>query len=241
MAIERGAGEAGASGSQTNTFLGAVNYVLERLREDTVTTYTSTSYSKLISHFVNQAKREVEDAWDWHRLRTTIQVTTTPGTYKYSLVGAGERFRLLKDPFTGRFDVLNQTRKYPLQIAPSQQYITDMLRLATTTQGAVYYFDFNGSDANGDPIVNFWAIPNSIDVINFQLVVPQPDITNDNTVITVPYHPVVLRAYALALNERGEDMGTISNKEDDIAGNALDDAIARDAGYTEQETVWRQG
>ena len=236
MAIYRGASDTvGASGSQTTTFLQAINYVLERLRDDTVATYDETTYSELIGHFVNQAKREVEDAWNWSRLRTTVQVTTADGTYRYALTGAGERFRLMQDPYTGAYDVINITDDYALQMAPSSQFMTTRQALGTTQSGDPLYFDFNGFDSNGDPYVNLWPIPNGVATINFQLVVPQPDLTAGATKITVPAHPVLLRAYALAINERGEDQGTISNKEDEIARLALADAISRDAGYTQNE------
>lgn len=239
MAIYRGASDTvGASGAQTTTFLQAINYVLERLREDTVATYDETSYSELVGHFVNQAKREVEDAWNWSRLRTTVQVTTADGTYRYALTGAGDRFRIMQDPHTGEYDVLNITNDYALRMAPSSQFMTTRQVLGATQNGDPLYFDINGYDASGDPYVNLWPIPNSIATINFQLVVPQPDLTAGDTKIVVPSHPVLLKAYALAINERGEDQGTISNKEDEIARLALADAISRDAGYTQNELTF---
>lgn len=239
MAIYRGASDTvGASGSQTTTFLQAINYVLARLREDEVTTFDQTTYSELVGHFVNQAKREVEDAWNWSRLRTTVQVTTVAGTYRYVLTGAGERFRLMQDPFNGEYDVVNITKDYALRLAPSSQFITTRQVLGTSQTGDPLYFDINGFDSSGDPYVNVWPIPTGADTINFQLVVPQPDLTAGATKITVPSHPVLLRAYALALNERGEDQGTISNKEDEIARLALADAISRDAGYTQNELTF---
>lgn len=238
MAIERGASEASASGSQTTTLLQAVNYVLQRLREDTVTTYDENSYSTLIAHFVNQAKREVEDAWNWSRLRTTVSITTANGTYAYTLAGAGERFRIMQDPFNGAYDVLNNTRDYRLMIAPSSQFMTTRYLLGASQTGDPLYFDLNGFDASGDPKVNLWPIPNSTATINFQLVVPQADLTSGSTKITVPAHPVLLRAYALAISERGEDQGVISNEADKMADMALADAISRDSGYTQNELAF---
>lgn len=238
MAIERGASEASASGSQTTTFLQAINYVLDRLREDQVASYDTNSYSKLIGHFVNHAKREVEDAWNWSRLRTTVQITTVAGTYRYVLTGAGERFRIMQDPFNGAYDVINDTRNYALLMAPSSQFMTTRYLLGASQAGDPLYFDLNGFDANGDPYVNLWPIPTGAHTINFQLVVPQPDLAANATKITVPAHPVLLRAYALAINERGEDQGTISNKEDELARQALADAISRDAGYTQNELAF---
>ena len=46
------------------TYLELVNDVLLRLREQTVTTVSLTNYSQLIGKFVNDSKRQIEDAYD---------------------------------------------------------------------------------------------------------------------------------------------------------------------------------
>ena len=56
------------------TYLTLVNDVLSRLRESEVTSVSDNTYSSLIGRFVNEAKREVEDAWNWNRLRSTITI-----------------------------------------------------------------------------------------------------------------------------------------------------------------------
>ena len=60
------------------TYLELVNNVLRRLRETEVTTVQSTSYSKLIGDIVNDAKRLVEDAWDWKVLNTATFIMDIP-------------------------------------------------------------------------------------------------------------------------------------------------------------------
>ena len=62
------------------TYLQLVNDVLTRLRETTVANVSDTDYSALIGKLVNDAKREVEDAWDWEALATTYTITTSNGT-----------------------------------------------------------------------------------------------------------------------------------------------------------------
>jgi hypothetical protein len=52
-------------------YLNAINRVLRRLREDEVSSVTSTAYAKLVGDYVNDAVRLVEDSWDWSVLRTT--------------------------------------------------------------------------------------------------------------------------------------------------------------------------
>ena len=63
------------------TYLEAVNKVLRRLREDEVVSVSSNPYSKLIGELINDAKRIVEDAWDWSSMRTTLTVDTTGSVY----------------------------------------------------------------------------------------------------------------------------------------------------------------
>jgi hypothetical protein len=58
------------------TYLELVNDVLVRLRETSVSTVSETSYSSLIGKFVNDAKRQIEDAFAWNVLVQTITVTT---------------------------------------------------------------------------------------------------------------------------------------------------------------------
>ena len=48
----------------STTYLTLVNSVLKRLLEKTVTSVSQNQYSHLIGEFVNDAKREVEDAWN---------------------------------------------------------------------------------------------------------------------------------------------------------------------------------
>ena len=62
------------------TVLELVNDVLVRLREPVVTTYNETTYSTLIAKFINDAKRQVEDAFSWNALGATITVTTAAST-----------------------------------------------------------------------------------------------------------------------------------------------------------------
>ncbi|MGB1305900.1 hypothetical protein, partial [Pseudoalteromonas marina] len=89
------------------TYLQLVNSVLRRLREDEVTSVSQNSYSKLIGEFVNDAKRSVEDSYDWTALRTTLTVTTDDTTFNYVLTGSQNRMKLL--------DVINDTSDFFMQ------------------------------------------------------------------------------------------------------------------------------
>lgn len=84
------------------TYLQLVQSVLRRLREDdTITSVSDNSYSKLIGEFVNDAKRIVEDSWDWASLRTTFNINTTDTVFRYQLTNSDISLKTL--------DVINDT------------------------------------------------------------------------------------------------------------------------------------
>ena len=77
------------------TYLDIVNNVLRRMREEEVTSVQGSTYSKMVGDFVNDAKRMVEDAWDWSALRTTLTITTTDDIFNYVLTGSQNRIKAL--------------------------------------------------------------------------------------------------------------------------------------------------
>jgi len=211
------------------TYVDVVNNVLTRLREPVVTSVNDSSYAKLIGLFVNDAKREVEDAYDWNALGSTVTVTTTAGTYNYTLVGSKTRFRVI--------DVLNDTSNYTLQYAPTH-WMNQQFLLTTQGTNSPYYYNFNGVDSNGDTQVDLFPVPNSVFTIRFNMTVPQPDLTSDSTVIKVPDHLVSQLAYAKAIAERGEDAGISSIEAYSLYRNSLADAIAIERNHYLEEVEW---
>ena len=113
------------------TYLQLVNSVLRRLREDEVTTVAQTSYSKLIGEFVNDAKRTVEDAYDWTALRTTLTVSTTADTFNYVLTGSQNRMKLL--------DVVNDTSDWFMQYRGSR-WMDNAFLIETPPIGAPQFY-----------------------------------------------------------------------------------------------------
>jgi len=224
-----------------STQLQIVNKVLRRLRESEASTVASSAYSKMVAEYLNEAKRYVEDAWDWLHLRQTLVVTTVAGTYKYTLTGAGDRCRILRDYSTNPpgWDVINNTEDYNLWKAPSSAYMTRMLTGNSTQTGNPIYFDINGQ-SGGDPQADLWPTPGSVMAINFNMVIPQDDFevdgTNNNTELTVPDWPVILKTYALVLGERGEDGGTSQSKAEAAAESALWDAITLEMMMNPEES-----
>lgn len=211
------------------TWLELTNAVLSRLRENAVTTVSQTSYSSMIGAFVNETKREVEDAWDWTALRSTQVVTTIGGTSTYVLTGVGKRFRVLS--------AFNVTFKAEMaQISATQM---NYIRLLTTPQTAEpIYYTFSGA-SGGDPILLLNPVPLGVSTLNFNLVLPQPEFTADATAITVPDWPVIMGAWAKAISERGEDGGANTSEVQAMYAGALADSIQADVGLAPDEIIWQ--
>jgi hypothetical protein len=75
-------------------YIQLVNDVLVRLREPEASSVSDTAYVKLIAKYVNDSKRQVEDAYNWNALSETLSATTTADVFNYVLVGSGQRFRV---------------------------------------------------------------------------------------------------------------------------------------------------
>lgn len=207
------------------TWLNVVNDVQRRMRDTVTASVTSTPYSTLLGIFVNDVKREVEDAWNWNTLRDTVVATTAAGTRAYVLTNAGQRCRVL--------DVYNDTENYPLFPIKGTSQTISMLDPAN--QDKPQYYTFNG-EYQGDPITDMYPIPDGVYAINFNLVIPQPDLDADSDEIYVPWHVVSLGAYVKALVERGEYNGDDLNIAVQRYREALNAAISQDEARLPFET-----
>jgi hypothetical protein len=198
------------------TYLELVNEVLQRLRESTVSSVTVSPYSTLIGHFVNDAKRQVEDSWNWDALSTTIPVTTSPGVSTYTVTGSGRR---QKD-----VSVNNVTNRATVNNAPIK-WIQDQQQLSQVQQGQPVYYAWNGSDGT-DSKVEVYPTPDGVYSLSFNMVVPQISLVNNSDIISVPAEPVIAGAFARALVERGEDGGLTSGEAYGLYKGVLADYIA---------------
>jgi len=199
------------------TYLELVNDVLARLRESSVTTVSETAYSSLIGKFVNDAKRQIEDAYNWNALSTTITITTVANTHSYSLTGAGQKFQVS--------DAINSTSVIGLKNI-SFVDMNRKLNFATPATSIPSEFTFSGVDASGDTKVELFPVPDGVYTILFDLVVPQAALSSDGTSVKVLDYLVAQSAYARALIERGEDGGTASSEAYALFRGMLSDAIA---------------
>jgi hypothetical protein len=199
------------------TYLELINDVLIRLRETTVATNNSTTYSTLIGKFVNDAKRQVEDAFSWNVLGQNITLTTVAATYSYSLTGAGQKFQVM--------DVINTTSNVGMKNISFVE-MNRYQNLVPTTNGIPQFYAFDGVDASSDTKVTLYPRPDGVYSIPFSLTVPQATLASDATSILVPDFLVAQNAYARALVERGEDGGLSSSEAYQLYKSMLSDYIA---------------
>ena len=211
------------------TYLQIINAVMRRLREAEVTDVNETDYSKLIGEYVNSVKKEVEAAWDWNALRTTLTLNTTTGIFNYTLLGSGSRFRVS--------DVVNDTSNYMLQQKGAkwmnQRFLTVDTQLSTPS-----FYSFNGVDTNLDSKVDIYPIPDGVYVLRFNVTIPQDDLEVNTDTLQVPSEPIIQGALARAISEPGEDGGRLSNDQYLLYRSALSDEIAIEAGRFSDETIW---
>lgn len=203
------------------TYLELVNAVLIRLREPTVSTVALNSYSSLIGKFVNDAKRQVEDAYDWNVLGQELTLTTVANTYVYSLTGAGQKFRVSSDPLNTTSNVVMQN------ISVSDMRRKQNFTPIVTNIPAQYCFE--GVDNNGDAQVQLYGRPDGVYSIKFFLTIPQTTLATDGTSVLVPDTLVEQNAYARALVERGEDGGLSSSEAYNLYRSMLSDYISLEA------------
>jgi len=213
------------------TYLQLVNKVLKRLRENEASSVSDTNYSKLIGELVNEAKREVEDAFDWISLRDTVQATTISGSFRYFLEDVGKRFKLR--------NVYDDTTNAFLTVKNST-WMTEQFN-SNASSGRPQHYDFAG-EHSGDYQVDLYPIPDGAYIINFNLIRPQDDLVLDTTELHVEDHPVILGAYAKAIAERGDDNGMQYQVAYRAYREALGDAIAIDAAKSPVGTLdWDAG
>lgn len=211
------------------TYLNLVNAVLRKLREDTVSTVDETDYSQLIGDFVNDAKRVVENAWDWSVLRNEVEIETLSGQTKYAITGYGTRGEVF-----GVFDITNKAelRQRDKAFIRKQKYT------AETVLGRPSYYVLNGTDASGDTLLELYPTPDATYDIVVDAMLRGGDMSNDSDSTLLPKAPIVQFAFAYALRERGETGGQSAGEQLIFAQEDLRNAIALDASQNADELIW---
>ena len=213
------------------TYLEMVNNILKRLRERQVSSVNENTYSALIGVLINDAKREVEDSWDWSALRTSLTVTTSANTFNYELNGSQNRMKVL--------DVVNDSEDVFMRYADAH-WMNKMFLTTATETGSPFYYSFNGVSTDGDTLVDFYPIPDGSYTLRFNVVQREGDLTVDSSTTTVPTQPIILLAFAKAIEERGEDAGIGASSAYMTAQRSLNDAISLDAVRHPEELIWTE-
>lgn len=218
------------------TYREIINSVLRRLREDTIDSDWSgtlisssgpTDYQIMLGDFVNEVKREVEDAWDWTSLRRTETVSTVSGTRTYNLPSTSQRTRIMSVQEQGQGNILQHV---PSSWIESTQYPSES---ADTPN----YFSIVGT-SSGLLTTQLYPKPNDVYSIDFRLTDPQDNLTDATDSLTIPEYPIILGVWARAIAERGEDGGSMTDMAMLQYQQSLSDAIAQDAGRHSDEVVW---
>lgn len=210
-------------------FLELTNSVLRRLREPEATSVNDNEYVKLIATYINDSKRQVEDSYNWNSLSETLSAVTAEGIFNYVLNGSGQRFRLI--------DIINDTSNMIMQNRTTRWMDQNFL-VNDPPKGPPMYFNFNGTNVNGDTQVDLYPIPDGVYNIRFNIIKPQVELVADADVLYVPHEPVIMGAYARAIAERGEDAGITSNEAYALYLTSLADAIALESGRYIEEGEW---
>jgi hypothetical protein len=213
----------------SKNYLELTNDVLIRLREPEASSVSDNAYVKLIARYINDSKRQVEDAYNWNALSETLSADTSADLFNYSLDGTGQRFRVI--------DVLNDTSNFVMRNA-NTRWMNEQFLLATPPRGAPMYYNFNGTNADGDTQVDLFPIPDGVYNIRFNVIRPQVELVSNSDKILVPHEPVVLGALARAQAERGEDGGVQSAETYALFKQSLADAIGLESARYVEEEAW---
>ena len=215
------------------TYLELVNAVLRRLRETEVDTVqsagTSNAYARLIGDFVNEAKSQVEVAWNWSALRSTLTLNTTADIFNYELNGSQNNFQVL--------NVLNDTNNMEMQYKTGAWFDSEFL-LTDPQRGSPAFYNFNGVSTDGDTQVDIYPIPDGAYALRFNVALRNLPFAADADSTVLPTRPIVLLATAMAIEERGEDQGQASMNAYAAGKSALADEIALDAARHPEDIIW---
>jgi hypothetical protein len=135
------------------TYLEAVNQVLQRLREDTVTDVTGLDdpVAEMVTALVNDAKQLVEDAHTWNALRYEWSVTTAADDNLYSLTNAGNY---------GKIEAI--IKNDGVELKQEQLQNIRKRQAASPANNKPKYYAVNGVDASGDIQIQLFPKPDNV-------------------------------------------------------------------------------
>lgn len=237
------------------TALALLNKVLRGLRRDVQqATSTTDSYQLLLIQFLNSAKEELEDNWDWHALRQTVTLTISASTTEYALTEAGPadvdvtpRSRLLyeKPQQPGAYSDETETSTFSYGCLPQVFDVTDSTeyRLSELSPEQMERLHFTDNNETSQPThfaiyrdadslkVKVWPTPSGTRTWKLRFVIPQAEIPRSSMTsyqLKIDDRAVWTKALHMASEERGEDVGRPLSALDREAQDALFLALDRE-------------
>jgi hypothetical protein len=219
------------------TYIELVNAVLVRLRENQVDSRPSDPdnflrdpYQYSIGAHVNDAKKQVEDSWQWSALRRADPLTTVVGQTLYTLPNSQDNSYILKRI---QMDVEGNF----LQMVPLHKF----RRWSTgnvDNANPFYWAPESNDPTTGSRRIHLWPPPKEVTTATVESVYRQADLVTETDRLEVPSLPVYTLATALASRERGEVGGAPTSELFAAAQTALSDAIAIDSAQWVEEMDW---
>jgi hypothetical protein len=153
---------------------------------------------------------------------------TIAGIANISLTGYGQR---------GTIDTVVETTNNNYLRVVSRRRMRDISRGSTTT-GILSEYANQGVDPVGDSVITVYPLPVSGQEVEVTGWFRQADLVSNGDTMRIPHRCVVELAIALAVRERGEVSGQMSQEYFEIAKRTLSDAIAYDAAKNDGEDTW---
>lgn len=246
------------------TQLSITNRILRRLREDQVTTITSTDYAQLIADFIADSYEEIVQAHTWQALVHKIQIQLAPSQVTYDLstyVANGGSVldsvaRLCRDDSVLEYDGNAGSPMIFIydDAADDSGYVPLVMSRMQLEQQKRVDRDADEDDPSwvaiysegGKLKMDVWPIPTAARDVDLwfytEPAVLAADGTDETTTILLPERPIYQLALMYAYNERGEEIGEPGNIAERRAQDALGAAIEADIFLQQKanEFDWRR-
>jgi len=212
------------------TYLQMVNGVLTRLREDNVTTVDGNDdvVVLLVKDFINDAKRQVENAHTWTALATEWEFTTTPNDSSVVLTNTASSC-IIDYIYDDSGVELNQA---------DRAYVRKQSKQAGSTTNTPRVFCIDGVGPNSDLKLKLFPTPKEAEDYTVYGFKGSEDLTADTDTCHIAPLAVIYMATAMAARERGEVGGQTPGELLLLAKEYLLSAVAQDATNSDLENIW---
>lgn len=221
------------------TYLDLFNRVLARLREEDIapSLVNANPYYRSIGAHINDAMREVENAWQWSMLRSNTDIPVSQGQVNVVLPDSADNSYVIERILvkeTGGFLQWVSDDRYALWNANVNQ-----VPIQENYPG--YYATGLSDPSTQNQTINIYQPPNTAYTLTVTNWHTQNELREATDICKVPSLPVYSLATALASRERGEVGGAPTSALFEQAQKHLSDAIAYDSARFPEELVWTGG